>query len=133
MRAPPVRFRYAPVRSPLPAACGRQSPPEAPDCFRCGACCFSGNPRYVRVTGDDYARLGELAEAFTFFIENRCYLNIVGDRCAALQIDARSGLWRCRIYPQRPQICRDLLPGSAQCEAERALKADLARQAGITN
>jgi Fe-S-cluster containining protein len=112
-----------------PAGGDRMKVTAVPDCRRCGACCFSSDPRYVRVTGDDHARLEELAEIFTRFIGNRCYLRIAGDRCAALQVDAEAGLFRCRVYEQRPQVCRDLLAGSPHCEAERARKAGRARRA----
>lgn len=66
---------------------------------------------------------------FTRFIENRCYMRIEGERCAALQIDPAQGAFRCRVYALRPRICRDLEPGSAQCKAERMRKADRAREA----
>jgi len=113
----------------LPAAREEKGAKPVVDCMRCGACCFSPDPRYVRVTGDDHARLGDLAQAFTRFIENRCYLRMAEDRCAALHIDPALGAFRCRLYEQRPRICRDLQPGSPQCEAERARKAESARQA----
>ena len=101
---------------------------EPTECLRCGACCFAGDPRYVRVTGDDHERLGDLAEEYTRFIENRCYMRVEQDICAALQIDAERGEFRCRLYPLRPEICRTLQPGSPQCQAERQRKAERARR-----
>ena len=92
------------------------SPPE---CLRCGACCFNDNPTALRVTGDDRERLGDaLAEAFTHFVGHRCYLRVVDDHCAALQVRP-DGSFVCALYEQRPQVCRDLARGSPACNAER--------------
>jgi hypothetical protein len=35
---------------------------SAPECLACGTCCFSNLEMYVRVSGDDHARLAERAE-----------------------------------------------------------------------
>jgi Fe-S-cluster containining protein len=79
----------------------------------------------VRVTGDDYARLGEAAERLTHFVGNRCYMRMTGERCAALSITP-SGEFVCSVYQHRPQICRDLSRGGPECEAERQQKAERA-------
>ena len=91
-------------------------------CLACGACCFSTLATYVPVTGDDYARLGDDAERLVWWSENHAYLRLARDRCAALAIDA--GRFVCTIYERRPQVCRDLARGSAQCEGERSVKAE---------
>jgi uncharacterized protein len=95
------------------------------ECTRCGACCFSTSDRYVSVTGDDYERLGATADSIAVFFENRCYLKMVDNRCAALRITER-GSFFCLIYEVRPAVCRDLVPGSAACEAEQFRKAECA-------
>ncbi len=99
------------------------------DCRSCGACCISYEGRYARVMGNDHERLGELADELTYFIENRCFMRIEEERCAALQIEPETGLFRCRVYPLRPDVCRQLEPGSPQCDAERIRKAERAREA----
>ncbi|MEY4513042.1 MAG: hypothetical protein RLZZ450_5164 [Pseudomonadota bacterium] len=96
---------------------------DTPPCLRCGACCFSSLVSYVRVSGDDYTRLGEHAEPLTSFLGNRCYMRMTDGHCAALVVDAE-GSFVCSVYEQRPDICRELARESSQCEAERAQKAE---------
>jgi uncharacterized protein len=98
--------------------------PDVPECLACGACCFSQLEAYVRVTGDDYARLGARAEELVWFQGNRAYLRMVDGHCAALEIDGGSARFVCSAYEARPQICRDLARGSAECRAERDLKSE---------
>ena len=99
---------------------------STPDCLRCGVCCFSALETYVRVTGDDWTRLGEAAERVAHFVGNRAFMRMSGGHCAALELRARADGAReyfCSVYADRPQVCRDLDRGSPQCEGERALKA----------
>ena len=97
--------------------------PEVPECLACGACCFSELEAYVRVTGDDYARLGARVEELVWFDGNRAYLRMVEGHCAALEVDGRSGRWVCNAYEARPQICRQLARGSPECLAELDAKS----------
>lgn len=93
----------------------------------CGVCCFSRSPTFVRVTGEDWARLGPEAERWAHFIGHRAYLRMTDGHCAALAIRTGEGGTReycCTIYPRRPGICRDLDRGSPQCLAELAQKQD---------
>ena len=101
--------------------------PIPADCQCCGACCFSLSPTYVRITGEDWARLGETAETVAHFVGNRDYMRMTAGHCASLEIhqDADAGVrYACSIYDRRPQVCRDLARGSPQCEAELARKTD---------
>ena len=94
-----------------------------PDCQECGTCCHSRLSTYVRVTGDDYARLGDMAEAVTSFVGNRCYMRMAeAGHCAALMRE--NGRFACSLYAQRPAVCRELERGSPACEADRAEKRD---------
>ena len=100
-------------------------------CTGCGVCCFSNLKSYVRVSGDDWSRLGDAADRVAEFDGHRAYLKIHDGHCAALEI--RAGIdggreYFCTIYELRPRICRDLARGSPQCEAERELKGDRAGQ-----
>lgn len=102
------------------------SPP--PDCLRCGACCFSPSARFVRVTGADWARLGDAAEHVAHFIGrgNEAYMKMTAGHCIALDIrPATDGApeYFCTLYDRRPQICRDLARGSPECQGERAVKS----------
>jgi hypothetical protein len=85
-------------------------------------CCHSTLETYVRVTGDDWARLGADAQRYAHFIGHRAYLRMQDGHCAALaqQTDPATGarLHVCSIYSRRPQVCRDLARGSPACEAE---------------
>lgn len=99
------------------------------DCLQCGACCFSLLPTYVRVSGGDWERLGEVAETVAHFIGHRAYMRMNDGHCAALTVRTGTDGQReyfCTIYDRRPQVCRDLARGSAQCEAELEQKHDRA-------
>ncbi len=107
---------------------GRFTPVNPPNnCLRCGVCCFSHLETYVRVTGDDWARLEDAAGRVAHFIHQRAYMKMTGGHCAALELrrtpDNRPEFF-CTVYERRPQVCRDLERGSPQCEGERAAKSD---------
>lgn len=80
---------------------------------------------FVRVSGDDWTRLGDRADALAHFIGNRAFMRMRDGHCVALEVQpAQDGApdYFCTIYERRPQICRDLARGSGECEAERELK-----------
>jgi hypothetical protein len=94
-----------------------------PGCLQCGTCCFSLLLDYVRVSGDDHARLAERADELVWFNGNRAYMRMVDGHCGALRIEARSGDFVCDAYATRPQVCRDLERGSGACLGELEAKA----------
>jgi Fe-S-cluster containining protein len=98
-----------------------------PDCQRCGVCCFSKLETYVRVTGDDWSRLGGDAERVAHFIGYRAYMRMEQGHCAALAVredgEGRREFF-CTVYALRPQTCRDLERGSPECAGEIELKGD---------
>ncbi len=99
--------------------------PPTPDCLRCGVCCFSKLETYVRVTGDDWSRLGPSAERVAQFIGNKAYMRMSDGHCAALELRVATDGAReyfCTIYEQRPETCHELARGSPQCDGEIALK-----------
>jgi uncharacterized protein len=96
--------------------------PPVPECLACGACCFSRLETYVRVTGDDHARLGERADELVRFDGNRAYMRMTDGHCAALRIETSSRQFVCSAYETRPRICRDLARGSGACLGELATK-----------
>jgi Fe-S-cluster containining protein len=113
----------------VPAALDSVTEPlnDSAACLRCGVCCFSHLETYVRVTGEDWTRLGPDAGRYAHFIGHRAYLRMTDGHCAALALRTAAGGAReyvCRIYERRPQTCRDLARGSPECEGERALKAN---------
>lgn len=95
-----------------------------PECLDCGACCFSQLEQFVRVSGADYARLGERADELVVFDGHRAHLRMVDGHCAALRVEPSSGRFYCTAYELRPQICRDLERGASACSGERAAKAE---------
>ena len=95
-----------------------------PPCLACGACCFSLLPTYVRVTGDDHARLGDRADVLVRFEGNRAYMRMHDGHCAALEVDPIRGEFVCGTYATRPQTCRDLARGEPACRGEIASKAE---------
>ena len=111
--------RLASLRLADPPASSEPVPP----CLSCGACCFSNLETSVRVTGDDYERLGELAERLVHFVGNRAYMRLEGPHCAALRIEVDSRIFVCSVYEQRPDACRQLARESAECAGERFTKA----------
>lgn len=95
------------------------------DCRRCGVCCFSASQTYVRVSGDDWTRLGTLADEFAHFVGHLAYMRMHAGHCAALRLgrdDDGAGEFFCTVYERRPQACRDLARGSPECGGERATK-----------
>jgi len=99
------------------------------DCLRCGVCCHGKTDTYVRVTGDDWERLGAEAERVAHFIGNRAFMKMAGGHCAALDVRAaadgsEAAEFFCSVYARRPQVCRDLGRGSPECEGELMRKAE---------
>lgn len=86
-------------------------------------------PQYVAVLGDDYERLGELAEELTAWHGIRCFMRMHEGHCAALVVEPASGRFVCSVYEQRPETCRSLAHGSAECAGERDRKHERTRRA----
>lgn len=80
--------------------------------------------RYVPVTGDDYARMGERAQELVRFDGYRAYMRMVDGHCAALRVEASTGRFACDAYAIRPEVCRALARGSSACRGEIATKAE---------
>jgi len=100
-------------------------PPPA-GCLACGVCCHSMLPTFVRLTGDDWARLGPAAERVAHFIGHRAHMRMHADHCAALELRPTANgptEYFCTVYANRPQVCRDLERGSPQCLGELSAKA----------
>lgn len=108
-----------PPPEPLPPLDGAPDPGGA-DCVACGRCCHHG-PRTVhlreaderRLSPDELARLTETVGGAGFR-----FLRSVAGACIALDRSV-PGRYPCRIYPRRPDDCRDVAPGSPWCLAAR--------------
>lgn len=98
-----------------------------PDCRHCGVCCYARSNTYVRVTGDDWTRLGADGQRLAHFVGQRAYMRMEDGHCAALVVSldaAGRAQHLCSLYERRPQVCRDLGRGSMECHGELELKAD---------
>jgi Fe-S-cluster containining protein len=83
------------------------------DCQLCGACCY-GPREYVAVTAGDVR--GMSRRTGSRYVErrgDRLWLKMLRGRCAALH--ARQGHFSCRIYGERPNVCRVVVAGSREC------------------
>jgi uncharacterized protein len=98
-----------------------------PPCLECGTCCFSNLETFVRVTGDDHARLGDAADRLVHFVGNRAYMRLAEGHCAALRVELE-GRFVCTVYATRPDACRDLERESPHCQGELVTKKGRARE-----
>ena len=94
------------------------------DCLSCGTCCFSDLPNYIRVTGDDHARMGDLAENHVVFDGTRAFMVMHDGHCGALILDVERRQFVCSIYALRPDTCRELALASSACAGERESKGE---------
>lgn len=97
---------------------------EVPPCTSCGVCCFSDDPKYLRVANVDRDRLGPLAEQLTTQIGDDTFLRLVDGHCCALVYDPAKHEFLCSVYESRPDVCRWLARGSGVCASDRQEKAD---------
>jgi hypothetical protein len=93
------------------------TPATPASCTECGACCYGDGPRYVRVSGADYQRLGDVAPRVTQFIGNHCHMLLLERRCVALFVGVDGQHCGCSVYASRPEPCRVLERGSVECSA----------------
>ena len=97
--------------SPTDPACERFEPDL--DCETCGACCREA---YGTVELADSDRVAQSHPELVEKHEGRQRLKRVGGRCAAL---TPSPPFRCQIYADRPQTCRDFALGGEHCLTAR--------------
>lgn len=86
----------------------------------------------MRVTGDDWARLGPEAGERAHFIGHRAFMRMRDGHCAALEIRRRpngTSDFYCTLYDRRPQVCRTLERGSPECWGELDAKSVRVAQA----
>ena len=91
--------------------------PKPAACARCGCCCISAEPGYIRLYGVDLARLGDRVSELTVpwgpSADARA-MRFEAERCVALRHDG-AGRFSCAIHTDRPDACRWLTPGSSVC------------------
>ncbi|MBW1878734.1 MAG: YkgJ family cysteine cluster protein [Deltaproteobacteria bacterium] len=112
-----------PVVPPGASACVLWEPPA--DCDPCGACCREAFDS-VPVTDEDAARLTNAEDLIRTQDDGWRDLQRMpspagcGTWCVALRGTGNPKTpYRCVIYPNRPENCRDLEPGSTACNIAR--------------
>jgi Fe-S-cluster containining protein len=86
-----------------------------PECLDCGACCHSINPQLVELLGGD---LQSVPREFVEDDDSGSHMKMAQDPkhdcfvCTALGAGNK-----CRIYDQRPFLCRQFERGSDECLA----------------
>lgn len=98
-----------------------------PDCRTCGACCVAElrSPFYVGVTDVDVARLSPRWRAR--HVSHGSLLTRLDPVGRCVCVGLRGAVGRrvsCSIYPRRPEPCRLIEAGDAECRRAR-------RQAGL--
>ncbi len=95
---------------------------QVPDCQTCGACCIAmlcvGVRPDEKVADDDYWNITVATDAGDMTVDRFMRRSSETFMCSALEIeDGERAV--CRIYADRPRICRDFEAGSDKCHALR--------------
>ena len=95
---------------------------SVPDCISCGACCFAlpcvGVRADEKVSADDYWDVTVEGKNGEIVVDRFVKRN--GETFACVALDGTIGEdVSCRIYEQRPQVCRGFEAGSDKCHALR--------------
>ncbi|WP_291840092.1 YkgJ family cysteine cluster protein [Limimaricola sp.] len=98
-------------------------PVSQPDCITCGACCFGGHDRYVRLFPEDHAR--PIPPAALTESDGTRFMRMQDGHCAQL-CRGPGDTALCRIYEDRPTACRAFRAGSFECNVTRRDKMQLA-------
>jgi Fe-S-cluster containining protein len=80
-------------------------------CRACGACC-AYSAEWPRFALEDAAALERIPP--TLVDDERGRMRCEGDRCSALVGEVGVST-SCSIYAVRPDVCRECLPGDAEC------------------
>ena len=89
--------------------------PEDSPCQSCGACCSYAST-WPRFTLEDDAALERIPAAYV--AADRSGMRCAGDRCAALAGEVGVAT-SCKIYGDRPDVCRACAPGDDACRMAR--------------
>jgi Fe-S-cluster containining protein len=85
-----------------------------PDCQDCGACCREAY-HAVEVADDDPVH--QARPDVLVCVDNRWQIRRTGNRCSCLA--GELGSFRCTVYDERPQCCRDFTWDSDNCREAR--------------
>ena len=94
------------------------------DCLACGACYHGLDVLLDQADQDRFEQRPDLLRKTREYWCGQTVLFMKRDkqhdRCVAL--DVTPGCWKCTIYDERPQLCRDFQAGSDDCKAARIAK-----------
>lgn len=95
---------------------------SVPDCVTCGACCFAlpcvGVRPNEKIPAEDFWDITIKGENGEIIVDRFLRRNAETLSCTALEI-INNEKALCRIYEERPQMCRDFEAGSDKCHALR--------------
>ncbi|WP_160381299.1 YkgJ family cysteine cluster protein [Pseudooceanicola pacificus] len=91
-------------------------PKTVPECLSCGACCFGGHDRYIRLFPEDLAR--GLPDHALHWDGAEVFMAMTGGHCAQLTL-TDAGTLACAVYDSRPTACRAFRAGSFECAMAR--------------
>src|SRR5215204_2673776 len=100
------------------------TPPDAPvpDCVTCGACCMAmpcvGVRPSEKVQAEDYWDITVEGASGEIVVDRYLRRDAETFYCTSLEI-VNNEKALCRVYEERPQICRDFEAGSDKCHALR--------------
>jgi Fe-S-cluster containining protein len=87
---------------------------DAPLCLDCGACCHSGNAQLVELMGLDTVQVPSAHTQRA--ADGSQHMRMVADPAHDCLVCAAFGAGNaCKIYEQRPFLCREFERGSAEC------------------
>ncbi|KAB2962536.1 YkgJ family cysteine cluster protein [Zoogloea sp.] len=95
------------------------SSPEASPCTTCGACCAHFRVSFYWAEAEARGLPEDLTEAVTPWLSCMVGTNRARPRCVALQGRVGESV-SCAVYDQRPDTCRSVEAGDAQCLKARA-------------
>jgi uncharacterized protein len=88
-------------------------PAPVPECLDCGACCHSVNPRLIELLGADRHTI---PAAYVEEADDGANMRMLPDSVNGCHVCSALGPGNaCKIYEQRPFLCREFERGSAEC------------------
>lgn len=92
---------------------------DASPCTACGACCAHFRVSFYWAEAEARGLPEHLTEAVNPWFSCMAGTNQGRPHCVALQGQVGQAV-SCSVYPQRPDTCRSVQPGDAQCSKARA-------------
>jgi uncharacterized protein len=88
------------------------------ECLRCGACCASFRVSFYWAEGWSRGLPDRMVEKVNPQMACMAGTNQMQPRCQALHGTVGEGV-NCTLYAQRPEPCRQVMPGDGKCREAR--------------